>query len=247
MIPKLLVSVRDANEALLVSQYGIGIIDAKEPRAGSLGKVPDVELREVLKVVPPGQNLSLALGELDASNAFDWDHQLLAQFDYAKIGLSRAADRRDWEADLFNLMSRLPANVSRVAVAYVDYERCRAPRIAQVISAGIGCGCTSVLLDTYGKSAGDLFAYLDLPQLRQIVREIKAHEMQVVVAGSISNRTLPAVLDCEPDFVGVRGAVCQGGRESRIDETELSRFVNLFLKLRETKFSHPNALRDDLD
>ena len=238
MKPKLLVSIRDAKEARLVSRYDLGIVDAKEPVAGSLGKVSNSVLREVLKVLPPSQCLSLALGELGTVDQNDWDKSLLARFQYAKIGLSGAADRPDWQVELKRQMMRLPADVARVAVAYVDSAGCRAPRIDQVVLAGERLGCAAVLLDTFNKSAGDLFAYLNPNQLRQIVTRIQASGMRAVVAGSVSINTLASVLDCEPDFVGVRGAVCcRRSRTGSIDETELSRFVNLFLVLVETNFS----------
>jgi uncharacterized protein (UPF0264 family) len=241
MKPKLLVSVRSACEARLVSGYEIGIVDAKEPHAGSLGRVSDPVLQALLEAVRPGQCLSVALGELDNLLDCDWDQQLLSSFHYAKIGLSNAARRKDWQADLGRCLARLPAALGRVAVAYVDFDRCHAPAISQVVSAGKELGCAAVLLDTHDKSAGDLFTCLTGQKLRQIVCEIQSLGMHAVVAGSISDRTLAAVMDCEPDFVGVRGAICRGGRVGAVHEAELERFVNRYRKLLETNFPYPHC------
>ena len=174
MKPKLLISVRDANEARLVSRYEIGIVDAKEPQAGSLGKVSDADLWQLLDAVSPDQVLSLALGELGSVDHREWDPALLARFHYAKIGLSGAADRPNWQAELSRIMSVFPPTVARVAVAYVDCFQSRARAISQVIAAGVDLGCAAVLLDTWDKSAGDLFQYLDNNQLSQLVTEIQS-------------------------------------------------------------------------
>lgn len=247
MKPKLLVSVRDAKEAWLVSRYEIGIVDAKEPDAGPLGKVADPVLRELLEVISPGQCRSLALGELYSLTDQGWDEELVARFHYAKIGLAGAVDRRDWQAELRQVLSWLPAEVARVLVAYVDYPGCRAPGIERVVSTAAQSGCAAVLLDTCDKTAGDVFGHVDIHQLRQIVNQIQSFGMRAVVAGSVSERTLAAVVDCQPDFVGVRGAVCPGGRGAAIGQAELGRFVNLLSKLSGGQSTSPTRLGADLD
>ena len=60
----LLVSVRSRAEAVLAWQYGVGIIDLKEPQRGPLASTPVEVWEEVAEVMPAHVRLSVALGEL---------------------------------------------------------------------------------------------------------------------------------------------------------------------------------------
>lgn len=67
MVPRLLVSVRDRDEARSAIQGGADIIDVKEPQRGSLGMADPDAIASVLDVVQaeaPGTPVSVALGEL---------------------------------------------------------------------------------------------------------------------------------------------------------------------------------------
>ena len=64
---RLLVSVRDADEAALALTAGVDLIDVKEPRAGSLGAASPAVVRAVLDRVAGRVPVSAALGELS-----DW-------------------------------------------------------------------------------------------------------------------------------------------------------------------------------
>jgi (5-formylfuran-3-yl)methyl phosphate synthase len=61
---RLLVSVRSASEVGAALAGGADIIDAKEPRHGSLGAVSRRTLASITAVVPPECPLSIALGDL---------------------------------------------------------------------------------------------------------------------------------------------------------------------------------------
>lgn len=67
----LLVSVRNAKEAMAALVGGADLIDVKEPLAGSLGAATPKTWQEIGEVVGGEKPLSAALGELH-----DWDGSL---------------------------------------------------------------------------------------------------------------------------------------------------------------------------
>ena len=108
-LPKLLVSIRSAEEANIVENAEIGILDVKEPSRGGLGASDPETLREIAEVVNrSNQNrvLSFSAGELiqwfpqlggvadeldlksDRSLVQHYGHGLLSQYKYVKVGLA---------------------------------------------------------------------------------------------------------------------------------------------------------------
>src|SRR5689334_8928721 len=103
---KLLVSVRDADEAREAFAGGADIIDVKEPNHGSLGAATTPQLlavRGAIDCVP----LSAALGEL-LDEASPEQLGAVSQYDFAKVGLAGCARLDDWPHRWQALISRLP-------------------------------------------------------------------------------------------------------------------------------------------
>ena len=93
---KLLVSVRDADEARLAVEAGVELIDVKEPHAGPLGAAASEMIAAIAQVVARHRPLSVAFGELDEFEArpVATPHGIT----FAKLGLARCAGRCDWPA-----------------------------------------------------------------------------------------------------------------------------------------------------
>lgn len=214
----LLISVRSRAEAERAVRGGADIIDVKEPDLGSLGRAESGVLREVSRAVADRVTLSAALGEL--IDADDLDLGCLEGFRFGKFGLSGCGHDRNWLNRWRLAIQRLPAGVSPVAVIYADWQAADAPSPAEVIEAAASAACRFVLLDTFHKTASDLFQHCSPRQLAQLVFQCRERKMGVVLAGSLQLQRLPSALDLAPDYVAVRGAVCRGSRRGELD-TEL--------------------------
>jgi uncharacterized protein (UPF0264 family) len=91
-----------------------------------------------------------------------------------------------------------------------------------VIAAAAGLGCSTLLIDTFEKSAGGLFDCCQ-PGLPAVwVAAARAAGLQVAVAGRISQEDIPAAWGLRPDVVALRSAVCFNGRGGRV-QAELVR------------------------
>lgn len=170
-----------------------------------------------------------------ASVVRHYGQQLLSQFDYVKIGLAGVAGRcqagKDsiqevfgtdhesqtcWKTAWQRLFDGLPDTTRSVAVVYVDFQDCGAPRPEEVIEfAARVQHCDVVLFDTCYKS-GNLFSHVSITELERWVNSARGLGLETVVAGSVNLDCLADVISVFPDFVGVRGAICRGDRVGEV-------------------------------
>ncbi len=243
-LTQLLVSVRNAKEAQTVSPDVVAILDVKEPDRGPLGAPDPQTLRQISQVAAEDQIMSFAAGELSqwqpsirGSNGNEFDSRfgdLLHEFRYVKVGLAGMAIRKNWQLDWQTMFGRLPAGTSAVAVAYLDYRICNAPPPDDLVAfAATEPNCFTILFDTYDKSS-NLFTHVTQAELASLVNHSKSKGLQTVVAGSVNRSILPQAVSVRPDYIGVRGAVCPGGRANPIDGSSINELALTLQALSET-------------
>lgn len=220
---KLLVSVRNAEEALAAIEGGADVVDVKEPAHGPLGAAEPDTWRKVAMAVRGWKTLSAALGELrDQPDRWFGRHiGLLAGYRYAKVGLAGCRKDPQWFEKWRNLLKLFPRHVSPVAVIYADHETCGAPEPLEILAKGAELGCQAVLVDTFNKRQGDLWSHVDEMFLRNLVADARSHRMLTAIAGSLAGEGLVRAASVEADFVAVRGAVCSGGRIGRVSAVKV--------------------------
>jgi uncharacterized protein (UPF0264 family) len=236
----LLVSVRDAAEAAAALEGGAAIIDVKEPRRGPLGLAEPEAIAAVARVVGGRRPWTMACGELgglpgegqgragDASlepvavaiaDRLARVRSLLGAAAVPpaalKIGLAGAAGT-DWRGRLLAVFESLPSGSERVAVAYADWQRARSPSPPDVIAAAAGIACSTLLIDTFDKAAGGLFACCGPDVPGEWVALARAAGLQVALAGRITPAEIPAAWALLPDVVALRSAVCFNGRDGTV-------------------------------
>lgn len=214
---RLLVSVRNAEEAAIAADAGVDLIDVKEPSRGSLGAADRHTLEQVLARVAGRRPVSAALGELADPEAVIRCRDL-PPCQYAKLGLSHMAGRSDWRQRWQVALSALPPSVAPVAVAYADSRAAQSPPLDDVLAAAQELGCVALLIDTWDKASGTLVDHLSARDLAAVAEQTRAAGLLFALAGSLRIEHLPLVLAAQPDYVAVRGAACRGGRTGTIDE-----------------------------
>lgn len=237
-MPQLLVSVRNAVEAKIVSPHPIGILDVKEPNFGPLGAATPETLTEIGLAVPTKSPKSFSAGELsdwvpvlqpadsDQSHLRVKYGKTLDQYQFVKIGLASMADQSDWKQKWQSLFRNLPPNTSAVAVAYLDYKGCNSPTPADIINLATEKeNCTTVLFDTFQKT-GNLFSHVKATDLKKWVVNSQGNGLKTVIAGSVSLGCLERVVEFGPDYIGVRGAICDGEREGQVASRLVSGFLD---------------------
>lgn len=239
----LLVSVRDAAEALVALRGGAALIDVKEPHHGSLGAATPEVWREVRRVVSTEVPCSAALGELrdvTPEQVASWRGSLPG-YQFAKLGLAGCGTIPSWQQQWQDVLQELPTGTSRVAVIYADWQSADAPTPEEILQAAIDSTCSAILLDTFGKAGGPISSYLSQKELSQILGCARAAGLATVLAGSLSADLARELLPLAPNYIAVRGAVCHGSRAGMVEESLVAEFAEILLSTREgaKQFSTP--------
>jgi uncharacterized protein (UPF0264 family) len=222
---KLLVSVRDAAEALMASQEGVDLVDIKNPDRGSLGAADAATIDTIARQLAGNVPLSVALGELAEGNQLS--PALAGRVAYAKFGLAGCSRQADWPARWEAAIQNLPPGVIPVAVAYADWRCAAAPDPLAIIGHAVSLGCGALLLDTYCKGHDNLLHHCKRSELQQLLAMVQRAGMLSVLAGSLGPREILTLLPLLPDYVAVRGAACAGPRTAHLDRQRLRELVAL--------------------
>jgi uncharacterized protein (UPF0264 family) len=229
-VTKLLVSVRDIEEARIALAAGVDLIDMKDPTKGALGAVAADEANRIAELCGASRKpLSMALGELpegfpgdvSALDPFalfdDPPPEVPEQVSYVKIGLAGCARRPRWRAQLQLLRRTLDPNTGFVAVVYADGDAVAAPAAEAIIAEAIKLEARAVLVDTAVKDGRTLFDHWSPAQVRRFVDEVQSLGMLAVVGGGLTLTVIPQAVLSGADYVAVRGAACTTDRTSKID------------------------------
>jgi len=217
---KLLVSVRNVDEALVAAAGGADFIDLKEPRAGALGGLPLATLREVvaaLRAVGSRLPISATIGDLPLAPLEPVLDQVRAVaacgVDYVKVGIPRNADA----PAALQALAGCDAAIVPVFIADAGL----APEHLQLACALPFAG---LMVDTFDKAAGSLFDVMEESALRDFLARVRAAGPMAGLAGlagALRLADLPRVRALAPDFAGFRSAVCNGDRGGALDPARL--------------------------
>ena len=222
--PGLLASVTDLHEMELARAGGADIVDLKQPAFGALGAWSTQALTAAVmlwnawgeQLGPAGRPaLSATVGDQPmvpgliraaAERVADTGVPLV------KVGLFVSPHAHECIEALAPLASR----VRLIGVLFAD----EAPDFAVLAALG-RAGFAGVMVDTADKKAGSLTAHLDPLTLGQFVAEARRHGLMTGLAGSLRLEDIPALVGVGADYLGFRGALCEGGRTGTLDPARL--------------------------
>jgi uncharacterized protein (UPF0264 family) len=220
----LLVSVRSVAEAEAALVGGAGLIDIKEPGAGSLGRATDVTIRDVLRFVGKRRPVSAALGELVQGEPLFAGKGL----NYVKWGLAECGHRPGWQRELSQRAEQLVHSFPEcqpVAVAYADWERARAPRPMEVYAFVRDNRWGAFLVDTWSKDGRTLLDWLAYAEIKGLCARCRSDGVRIALAGALGPREISILREVEPDWFAVRTAACSAGLRDRTVEAHRVRHL----------------------
>ena len=210
---RLLISVRDLDEAREAAAAGAALIDLKEPRAGALGALPAARVESIvrdLRAVHPGVPVSATIGDLPPGNHAAIEHHagLIGRcgVDYVKAGVPPGPHA----FETLRRMRALRSNMVPVLLADDGLD-------LSVVEYACALGFTAIMADTARKKSGNLFHCVSLAVLDRMVQIARAHEVMAGLAGALRLPDLPRLRALRPDFAGFRTAVCPAARTGRLD------------------------------
>lgn len=206
---RLLVSVRDLDEALRAAHGGADVIDLKEPARGALGGLePEAIARIVggLREAGVALPVSATIGDwsMDQRRAIVARVHAVGQcgVDTVKVGIDAAEHAA---GDLLAALADAPWPVAPVFIADRGLDMAR-------VEHALVLGFAALMADTADKHRGSLFDCVAEPSLRDFVRRVRDGGAQAGLAGALRTHHVPALAALGPDFVGFRGALCAANR-----------------------------------
>jgi uncharacterized protein (UPF0264 family) len=217
---RLLVSVRDAREAVDALAGGADVIDAKEPLGGALGAVDAATAREITRYVGARRPVSIVIGDHarpdDAARAAEQGWRCGASI--VKVGLAGVLSRRR-ARDVVRAVRSSARSCATAVVAYADAAEAGALRAEEVVEIARCEGAGGIVLDTFDKSGPGLFWHLRGERLGAIVAAAHATGLFLGMAGRLGAAHIQEARGLGADLFGVRGAVCESQREARLSRS----------------------------
>lgn len=219
-ISKALVSVRDIEEARLVVDLPIGVLDLKEPSRGALGRVGADTVNAIVRMVRKRRAdlpVSATTGDLNADALPDLV-ACIAELDaggvdYIKLGFFSHDDFARIPAQIKNIRMRSGLVGVLFADRINDLEGpCHLLRKA---------GFAGVMVDTADKSSGSITRRLTEQQLENFVGTARSLGLLCGIAGSLSDADIPALMERDADYLGFRSACCAQDRNGAIDPAKV--------------------------
>ncbi|MGA2551183.1 MAG: (5-formylfuran-3-yl)methyl phosphate synthase [Burkholderiaceae bacterium] len=204
-----LASVRTLEEAQIVLECSVDIIDLKDPGRGALGGLERDAVRAIVHHVAGRVSVSATIGDFVEMNPEDVcvavERMADTGVDIVKVGLHPVPHlTRCIEA-----LARLAIQKPIVAVLFAEHQI--APGLLTRLAAAHFFGA---MIDTFDKAAGSLRLRRSDQELFDFVEQAQALGLVTGLAGSLQESDVLPLLALGPDYLGFRGALCDGAQRT---------------------------------
>lgn len=215
---KLLISVKNVEEAREAIEGGADIIDVKNPLEGSLGANFPWVISRVSGMSHESERLSsAAVGDVlfkPGSASLAALGAAVSGADYVKAGLMVGSKDEGVEVmkavknAVKSKITYFGENVKVVAAGYADWERMLCVSVEDIPEIAMSSGADAVMIDTAIKDGKSLLDIINEDELRNFVEISHEHGLEVALCGSIRKENIPVIKRLGADIVGIRGAAC---------------------------------------
>jgi uncharacterized protein (UPF0264 family) len=225
---RVLVSVRNVDEAVIAAEAGVDFIDLKDPSAGALGGLPTSVIAEIVTALRSHGHtmpISATIGDRSPDSLIGILDQVAAVgacgVDHVKVGIER-------HPAAGTLIEALADSCWPVVPVFIVDRGFDAAVLQQACAARPMFA--AVMVDTAVKSAGSVMDRIDAPALRAFIERVQASGAWTGVAGALRLSDVDTLKELAPDFAGFRSAVCDGDRATALS---LARLQALLRRVRQ--------------
>lgn len=218
--PQFLASVTCLNEAQLVLDANVDIIDLKNPAEGALGALPLKTIQEIVTLIDKRKLVSATIGDLVMDPLLiEPAVQAISEtgVDIVKVGFF---GNENHVACALSLKKHILHGAKVVAVLFADQH----PNF-DFMDDLKAAGFYGAMLDTADKSSGGLLNHLSLDALSAFTQKAKSLNLLSGLAGSLTLNDISMLNKCYPDYLGFRGALCDS--LNRRSEMAINQVLNI--------------------
>ena len=205
----MLASVNSLAEALLVLNAEVDIIDLKQPEQGALGALEVSDVKKIVAEIAGRCPVSATIGDLPMQPELVFNAvKAMSEtgVDYIKIGFFPGDD---WHGTVKKLAELTGQNHALIAVLFADTQVDFA-----IINLLKVAGFKGVMLDTMNKQSGALLQVMSMAKIVGFIAQVRKLELICGLAGSLRLEDVPVLLPNKVDYLGFRGALCEGQNRS---------------------------------
>jgi uncharacterized protein (UPF0264 family)/TusA-related sulfurtransferase len=210
----LMVSVQNLAEGLEALKGGADIIDVKNLQEALVGSAHPITAKQVRDAAPPERHVSITLGVVpDQIGTVAMACYAAAQLHASsvKVGFMKATYEHAVET-LHECKRALEGSQTKlIGSLFADNPLYGGLDGHLTVKMCKETACDGFLIDTLTKDGRNLFDFIPEPDLRAMVLEGKEAGMSTALSGHLRMEDLDILARCNPDIVGVRGAVCRKG------------------------------------
>lgn len=215
---KLLISVKNVEEAREAIEGGADIIDVKNPAEGSLGANFPWVISKISGISHENEKeASAAIGDVlykPGSVSLAALGAAISGVDYIKVGLM--VRNRNEGIEVMKAVKNavkgktnyLGEEIKVVAAGYADWERIFCVSVDEIPEIAMVSGADVVMIDTAVKDGKGLLDIMDEKDLKNFVEISHEYGLMVALSGSIRKENIPILKRLGADIVGIRGAAC---------------------------------------
>jgi len=207
----MLASVSNLDEAKIVLEENVDIIDLKDPAQGALGAVTTEVAQEVVEFVSSQCLVSATIGDLPMQAMLIG--QAISKMASTGVDIIKVGVFDDLTDEVIATLKEQAVDGAKgtngkqftiVMVFFVD-KGLDSEKMSDLAKAGI----RGVMLDTADKTKGNLRTHMEDKEIQSFVTQAKSYGLLAGLAGSLKAGDIAPLLELEPDYLGFRGALCQ--------------------------------------
>lgn len=230
---RMLASVVSPEEAGIVLNAGVEIVDLKNPAEGALGALSLETVRAIVDSIANRAIVSATIGDqpMESSLLVNKTRKMLSTgVDIVKIGFfGQSAHERCLQA----LQKVAEQGAKLIAVLFADMS----PNLA-LLDKVAAAGFYGVMLDTAKKDGSHLLTHCSLGELNGFVTKAHFLGLQVGLAGALNKNHVEGLLKLKPSYLGFRSALCdQSKRTATLNPKQVRELVVLMHQQRDKEAS----------
>ena len=209
---KILASIKNEHEAKVISKFNFDIVDIKNVDDGALGYVGDSSIEKIIKIFC-NNTLSVTAGN-DSSPLTKKQYKRVKFLDklgieYVKIGIFDINLLQD-HCNFLESIKHL--TIKTVGVIFADLISSE-----QEIEEVLKLDYDGLMIDTASKNNQSTLDILSADTLKFFTESCKESDKFCGISGSLSSMRFKETLSLQPNFIGLRGALCSHSKRDNID------------------------------
>ncbi len=232
----LMVSVQNFPESIEADKGGADIIDVKNLQEAMVGSAHPNVVKQIRDSIADPKHVSLTLGVVpNQVGTVAMAVYAAGQIRATSVKVGFLATPYDVAVEILKASKEAlqGTETKLIGSLFADnhlFDGGLDPHLMNKLAAA--GECDGWLIDTLTKDGRNLFDFVPEAELRDMVMEGKELGMSTALSGHLRLQDLDELARCNPDIVGVRGAVCQnpGERETTVNREAVAHFRSELMK-----------------